>query len=111
MDRPDQLARKHATEKDSSATRKRPLASGMLFSVAVDATAQLLHRRPACLALEAALHGAFGRPGLLARRRWRLGRLGDQRGQARPRVGAVLLLGTEAAGLDDDDAVLGGALA
>ena len=63
------------------------------------------------LGLQPPLDGAFGRPGLLARRRRRLGGLGDEFGKPGAGVGAVLLLRAEAPGLDDDDAVLGGALA
>ncbi len=80
-------------------------------SVVFDPAPQLLHGRAARLGLQPPFDRAFRRPGLLARLRWRFGGLGDQRGQPAAGVGAVLLLRAEAAGFDDDDAVLGRALA
>ena len=71
--------------------------SGSSASVVVHAAAHLLDRRAPGLGLQAPLDRAFRRPGLLARRRRRLGGLGDECGQPGAGVGAVLLLRAEAA--------------
>src|SRR5690606_26539188 len=80
-------------------------------SVLVHPAAHLLHRRTPRLFLEPSVDGAPGRFRLLARRRRGLGRLGDQGDESLAGVRPVLLLGAETGRLENDDAVLRGALA
>src|SRR5262245_24009238 len=78
-----------------------------LYSLfAIHPTSQPLYHRTPGLGLEAPFHRTLGRPGLLARRRRRLGGPGNECDEPCPCIGAVLFLGAKAASLDDDDAFL-----